>query len=348
MSGKAEVFAYQIKQAVPIVVREGKRLPFYAVEQSVFDVALGANAAAQEVEGSTVPASWRRPVDAALAMHKRPMVILVLGQADSGKTSLATYLVNCLVNQKCRVTVLDGDLGQSDIGPSGTVGYGTTAKPITELYNLRLENAYFIGVTSPISVLQKTVEGLSAMMAEIRQRQVDFIVVNTDGMVSGEIAVKYKTDLIGALNPDMIVGIQVETELAGLLTSIPQMPIVVEPSPALNQRTAEKRKALREMTYARYLKGAKMQNYPLSQLTLEPRRGLPKNQEPEKGLLVGLYGRGNKFLGIGILREINQTRKALKVQTAVTAKPTCLVVGKVQIDEKLREVTAQEKTSIQA
>lgn len=314
-------------------------MPFLAVEQAVFQVSLGANAGVQEVEGSTVPQSWNKLIETVLAMQKSPVIVMVIGQADSGKSSFCTYLVNRLVSQKCKVTVLDGDLGQSDIGPSGTVGYATTAKPIAELYNLRLENAFFIGVTSPILALAKVVQGLKAMMAEVCQRQVDFVVVNTDGWVSGDIAVRYKTALIKELKPDIIVGIQVEDELAELMANIHEIPaIVVEPSAALNQRTADKRKALREMTYVRYLKDAKTQNYPISQITVEPNSSLPRNQEPEKGLLVGLYGRGSKFLGIGILREINQTRRALKVQTSVSAKPTRFVVGKVQIDEKLREV----------
>jgi len=53
---------------------------------------------------------------------------------------------------------------------------------------------------------------------------------------------------------------------------------------------------------------------------------------------VGLYGSGSKFLGIGVLREINQLRRALKVQTAVSTKPSRIVVGKVCLDEKLREI----------
>jgi polynucleotide 5'-kinase involved in rRNA processing len=114
--------------------------------------------------------------------------------------------------------------------------------------------------------------------------------------------------------------------------------VVVEPSYALNQRTSEKRKSLREMTYTRYLKNAKLQCYPKSQVTIEPRGAIPKNQEPEKGILVGLCGRESKFLGIGVLREINQLRKTLKVQTAVSAKPNKILIGKVVVNEKLQEV----------
>ena len=92
------------------------------------------------------------------------------------------------------------------------------------------------------------------------------------------------------------------------------------------------------MTYARYLKDAKMQNYPISQLTIEPKRAIPKNQEPEKGVLVGLYSSKNKFLGIGVLREINQLRKALKVQTSISGIPKRLVIGKVFLNKKLQEI----------
>ena len=44
VSGKAEMFGYQLKQAVKVVVREGKRLPFFVLEKAVFDVSLGPNA----------------------------------------------------------------------------------------------------------------------------------------------------------------------------------------------------------------------------------------------------------------------------------------------------------------
>ena len=115
---------------------------------------------------------------------------------------------------------------------------------------------------------------------------------------------------------------------------------MVEPSFALKQRTPEKRKTLREMTYTRYLKKAKLQCYPKSQVTIEPRGAIPKNQEPEKGILVSLYGRGTKFLGIGVLREVNQERKTLKIQTSVSTKPFRIVIGKVIVDEKLQEVQA--------
>ncbi|MGA3110654.1 MAG: Clp1/GlmU family protein [Candidatus Bathyarchaeia archaeon] len=338
VSGRVEVFGCPVKPSQKVVIREGKRLPFLALEKAVLDISLGPNAAMQEIAGSSIPNSWSKPFESILAFQKRPIVVLVLGKIDSGKSSYCTYLVNKLVDCKCRVAVLDGDLDQSDIGPSGTVSYAIASKPVTDLYDLKLENAYFVGVTSPITAIAKTIEGLSTLKAEILLRCLDFVVVNTDGWVEGDSAVQYKTALVKELKPDVIIGVQAADELKALIANVGQHVFTVDLSLSLSPRTLDKRKSLREMTYARYLKDAKLQNYPVTQVTIEPRGALPKNQTPDKGMLVGLYGSGIKFLGIGVLREINQLRRALKVQTAVSVKPSRIVVGKICLDEKLREI----------
>jgi polynucleotide 5'-hydroxyl-kinase GRC3/NOL9 len=339
--GKAEVFGYPMKESQRVLVLEGKRLPFFIAEKSIFEISLGANSGFAETVGSTNPPSWDKSVETILCLQKRPVVVLILGGVDCGKSSLCTYLLNKLIDGKSKVAVIDGDLGQSDIGPSATVGYGITSRSIPELYNLKLKNAFFVGVTSPITSMSKTIEGLTAMEAEVLQGQVDFVLVNTDGFVSGEVAVKYKTDLVKALKPDIIIGVQIQDELAPLISSLQTPVFTVEPSFALKQRSPEKRKILREMTYARYLKNAKLQCYPKSQVIIEPRGAIPKKQEPEKGILVGLCGRGSKFLGIGVLREVNQLRKTLKVQTGVSVKPSRILIGKVVVNEKLQEAQTE-------
>jgi polynucleotide 5'-hydroxyl-kinase GRC3/NOL9 len=341
VSGKAEVFANLLKEDQRVVVREGKRMPFYVAETSQFNLMLGANAAVSETEGTTIPESWNKPIQIALSLQKKPAVIMILGAVDSGKSSFCTYLLNKLVANQRRVAILDGDLGQSDIGPAGSVGYGIATKPVSEIYKLRLQNGYFIGVTSPALATKNTVAGLSAMMAEATTREVDYILVNTDGFIDGDEAINFKLQLIKELRPDVVVAVQIQTEMQPILECLGGGGVLtVEPSPALSLRTPEKRKSLREMTYAKYLKKSKLHCIPISQITLEPRNGVPKTQEPEKGVLVGLYGKGNKFLGIGVLRAINVSRRTLKIETSVASKPTRLVFGKVILNLKLQEVEA--------
>ena len=73
----------------------------------------------ERVEGTTIPRSWNEAVERILAGVGRRG--LILGRADSGKTGFLTLLVNRAVGKGLRVAVIDGDLGQSDIGPPGSV-----------------------------------------------------------------------------------------------------------------------------------------------------------------------------------------------------------------------------------
>ncbi len=341
VSGKAEVFARPLQEAQRVLIRDGKRMPFYAAENAQFNVMLGANAVVAEVEGNTVPESWSKPVQTALELQKKPVVIVVLGAVDSGKSSFTTYLLNRLVAEQRRVAVLDGDLGQSDIGPVASVGLGVATKPVSDIHNLKMRNGFFVGVTSPSLAAKKAVKGLAAMKAEAETHEVDYILVNTDGYVAEDDAVSYKIEIIKELKPDIVVAVQVQTELEHILSCLGGGGVmIVEPSTAVSIRTPEKRRRLRERNYAKHIKNGKLHCIPISQVTLEPRNGVPKTMATQKGILMGLYGQGNKFLGIGVLRAVNVTRRTLKIQTSVDTKPMRLVFGKVLLNMKLQEVEA--------
>jgi polynucleotide 5'-kinase involved in rRNA processing len=55
-------------------------------------------------------------------------------------------------------------------------------------------------------------------------------------------------------------------------------------------------------------------------------------------LLLGLYNSDRKFLGIGVLLEMNHMKKWLKALTSISEKPKSIVVGKVRLDDHLREL----------
>ena len=58
----------------------------------------------------------------------------------------------------------------------------------------------------------------------------------------------------------------------------------------------------------------------------------------EQGLLLALYNEKRKFLGIGILREIDYRRKTMKIYTPVSDKVSMVSVGKVKLDKNLKEI----------
>ena len=46
---------------------------------------------------------------------------LIIGATDSGKSTLAKYLVQKLVSQNINVCLIDSDVGQSSLGLPGTI-----------------------------------------------------------------------------------------------------------------------------------------------------------------------------------------------------------------------------------
>jgi polynucleotide 5'-kinase involved in rRNA processing len=58
----------------------------------------------------------------------------------------------------------------------------------------------------------------------------------------------------------------------------------------------------------------------------------------EEGLLAGLYNSDGKFLGIGVIQEIDYLRKTLKFLTSVSETIATASIGKVKLDKNLKEV----------
>jgi polynucleotide 5'-kinase involved in rRNA processing len=58
----------------------------------------------------------------------------------------------------------------------------------------------------------------------------------------------------------------------------------------------------------------------------------------EEGLLMALYNMEKKFLGIGVLQEIDYARKALKVLTPASKEISIVALGKVKLDKNLKEI----------
>ncbi|MEM3699325.1 MAG: Clp1/GlmU family protein [Candidatus Bathyarchaeia archaeon] len=400
-SGTAEVFGSTVESRGKVVIREGKRLPFTAKETIILEISLGENASVEEVDGNTIPQSWTEAYEQLLNFQSKPVVAMVLGTVDSGKTSFCTYLTNRLLQEKQKVAILDGDLGQSDIGPPCTVAYTFLTKPVTDLFNLEAKNAFFIGYTSPSLAINKVIEGVTSLKREILDGNPDFIVINTDGWIEGEDAVNYKVQLVKELNPHIIFCIQQKDELTPILNSLEGFQkIVVESPPTIKQRSREKRRSLRELGYIKYLKNAKVQTLPISWLKIEANEffGLGTSHEntrqakktyellgmkplhfaelkdkvcmvigvgrwireenikkleeafgkkvvvfrkgEEEGLLLALYNNERKFLGIGILREIDYGRKTLKIFTPVSEKISTVALGRVKLDKNLKETPA--------
>lgn len=406
-SGKVEVFGSKINVTGKVVIREGKRLPFEVKETASLEISAGDAAFVEEVNGSTIPESWTNSIQELLNVQAKPATAMIVGSLDSGKSSFCTYLINKLLEEKKRVVILDGDLGQSDVGPPSTIAYAPVAKPITDLFNLRAKNAIFIGETSPSNVTEKMVQALSLLKKENLASNSDLLVINTDGWIEGEYAVAYKSKLAEELRPDVIFFIQQKDELDPILTACRDAKKVIVESPTtVKQRDREKRKGLRELGYKKYMRNPRVQSLSLSWVKVEGNESFILNKPhinvrdanriyellgmkplqmtefsgrlgliigrrrwinsdnikkveeftkkkvtvtrkgDEEGLLAAMYNSKRKFVGIGVVQEIDYVRRTVKVLTPVSEEVAVLALGKVKLDKNMKEVPIVEENHI--
>lgn len=264
LSGRVEILGAKLKAGAKIVIREGKRTPFEIKQTAQFDLMLGEGGNVSEVDASTIPASWENAVKAILEEAKP--TLMVLGGIDSGKTSFCAYLANKALSNKRHAVIVDADLGQSDIGPPATIGSSRVVKPIKDPFDMRAENVCFIGVTSPNSAVNKIIDGINELKVKGLNNGADLLIINTDGWIEGEDAVRYKLELINRVRPGILAGIQEQNELAPILERLKEPePKILElvSSTAMRKRDREERKLLRELGYKKFLKGANMQSFSL-------------------------------------------------------------------------------------
>ncbi|MQY62248.1 hypothetical protein GH146_03035 [archaeon] len=134
-----------------------------------------------------------------------------------------------------------------------------------DLFEIDAQDAVFVGSTSPSGAINKVIEGLTQLKDKVIEAGVDFLVINTDGWVEGEEAAAYKVRLAEKVGSSVVVGMQRGNELSPILDALHGVKVLVIDSPQLIQpRNREKRKVLRELSYKKYLKGAKMQSFSLS------------------------------------------------------------------------------------
>jgi polynucleotide 5'-hydroxyl-kinase GRC3/NOL9 len=269
VAGKVEVLGAAVRTGEKVVVREGKRVPFEASKKAVFDLILGEGASFEEVDESTIPSSWKKALTEITSCGK-PSVVMVIGGVDSGKTSFCTYLINQALEKKWKAAVIDADLGQSDVGPPSTIGFSHVKTPIKDLFEINAENAYFVGLTSPGKAIDRVVDGLVTSKEKALDAGVDFVVINTDGWIADEDAARYKVLLTEKVTPNIAVGIQADNELAPILTALKKTKVLAIGSPlAIQKRNREKRKILRELSYKKYLKKAKVQSFLMNWIRVE-------------------------------------------------------------------------------
>ncbi|MFB6287059.1 MAG: Clp1/GlmU family protein, partial [Candidatus Bipolaricaulia bacterium] len=128
---------------------------------------------------------------------------LIVGASDTGKSTFAHWLTAHLSERGRDVAHIDGDPGQSDLGPPATI-------TLRQTHNEHWR--WFVGATTPRGHTLPLVAG--ARRLADRARGADAIVYDTTGFVhSRGGGLHLKQALVDVLRPRTIVAIQAADEL---------------------------------------------------------------------------------------------------------------------------------------
>jgi len=311
LSGECKVFGAEVRE---LTVPEGKRLPFRgSCRLSVEGGSLTL------VKGGAIPDEWNISIGGK---------VLIAGEMDTGKTSLATFLINREVSAGKRVIFVDLDCGQSDLGPPGFLGRAVVNRPVPLLQELRAEKLFFFGSTTPTGWEDYFMVGVVKLLEGLEG---DLVVVNTPGWVSGR-GLQLLESVRELLRPDSVL----------LLGDIDLEGRKLPPSPYVKARTKEDRIKIRSNLYKKYLKNLKEVEVPsdIFELPCKPfplfkclGREIPITPEGLRGLFGALL-KGNEVVGFCLLKELRENSATIMVTHKDFEK---VKLGRIKLNEESLE-----------
>jgi polynucleotide 5'-hydroxyl-kinase GRC3/NOL9 len=268
---------------------------------------------------------------------------MLLGASDTGKTTYLAWLAVTLQAQARRVAIVDADVGQSNLGPSTTIGLSVVDRPFQGLQELPPSALYFVGSTTPRGHFVPMIVGTRRMVDRAQSLNVDRLIIDTCGFIGADGGQILKHAQIALVDPDVVVCFQRGHECEGILAAYRsrQRPRILRfrPSHACRQRSIGVRRAHREQALQRALRHTQLSlpkilwaerhggelrlvtEVPLSPHTVtELGRATGMRiqtwlAEAFHGTLLGILDEAGEALGLAVLQRVNFAYHAIEVLT---------------------------------
>ncbi len=194
-----------------LIIPSAQIYPLYAIDTSKLEIYTNFEDNLKEIEENSISQKWIEIKDLIIKEMKqkvnKPLKIMVLG-TSSGKTTFIKYLANNFLKEKLKGGYLDSDLGQQIIYIPTTINIGTIDDYIISSENINSEKTIFIGATFPKGD-NKYIVSLSCKILisdyVAKYKDVDFILIDTDGWIKTEAGILYKNFFINTLDPDVLI-----------------------------------------------------------------------------------------------------------------------------------------------
>jgi polynucleotide 5'-hydroxyl-kinase GRC3/NOL9 len=251
---------------------------------------------------------------------------ILLGATDTGKSTLARFLIFNLCQQGLKVALVDADIGQSFLGPPATIGFSIFKSDPTWQLILSPPEIFFVGSITPEGHFPTHLKGVKRMVDKATSQEVDVILVDTTGFVSGEGGKELKAKKIDILSPRFILALQKSDELEPILSQYHEAPFPrirrLPLSEQVRPRTMEERRIYRADKFQEYFKHSVVQELALEGVHIEGEvldpngEALPLDWALKiNGLLVGLKDSRDETLALGLIRNTVPEKKVVRVST---------------------------------
>ncbi|MGQ9614952.1 MAG: Clp1/GlmU family protein [Spirochaetota bacterium] len=263
-------------------------------------------------------------------------LIMVIGGADTGKTTFISHLIDHL-SRETIVAVADLDMGQSHLGPPTTIAWGKIEGGFKSWSAIQVEDFYFTGTLSPVGNLVPSLVG-AQLITKAASLSCKKVIIDTTGLISepaGRVLKQYKIDLIA---PDLVLAIERSGELSQILDCFkfqesPRIHRIPVPD-AVRVKTPEMRTRYRTRQLKPFFEGAGLFEVSLKdtvvRFTREPFR---LNQEELKNRIISLRDERNRDITVGIIERVFPDDGRILIRTSFKGdrRFTAILIGMTKI-----------------
>lgn len=259
---------------------------------------------------------------------------MVIGPPDAGKSTFARYLFRKLNSVWPRVAFLDGDPGQSILGPPTTMTLGLSGDS-EDFPPQGKSRRRFVGAVSPVGHMLPVLTAAARLIEEAQRWQANAIVFDTTGLIDpNQGGVYLKLAKIDLLRPSVLFAIQKEDELEMLLqplrrskrTRVIELPVSDSAAP----RSLPARQAHRAEKFAEYFRNSRFPEIQWERFAVFP------NSDFTAGQLLALEDIYGFTLALGIVEEVRAKSREVITYTPLSSleKVDALRLGSIRVDRQ--------------
>jgi len=271
----------------------------------------------------SAPKEWFELFD---VLEEGKGIAILLGATDTGKSTLAQFLISHLCQRGLKVGLVDADIGQSFLGPPATIGLSVfKSHPDWEVI-LSPPEIFFVGSTTPEGHFPVHLKGVKRMVDKLSSYGPDVVLVDTTGLVLGEAGRELKRRKIDLVCPRFILALQKVDELEPILEQYKENALYkifrLPLSEQVRAKSMEERRTNRTNKFRDYFKYSAVQELAIEGVQIEGEvldpdgSPLPLDWALKmNSLLIGLKDENDETLALGLIRNYAQGKNVLRVFT---------------------------------